>query len=150
MKKILNIIFTLCISFPTFADTIKGTITGNHSPLSNATIVALNQQRQNFTPIASATTDNQGNFSLTIPKDTKYLQFSANNYITATQEYSGIPTYKINLASSTQNTTNTNPPTESANADQTNKATLKWQGGDESDDETVGKRNPGSEGRKCP
>ncbi len=119
MKKILNIIFTLCISFPTFADTIKGTITGNHSPLSNATIVALNQQRQNFTPIASATTDNQGNFSLTIPKDTKYLQFSANNYITATQEYSGIPTYKINLASSTQNTTNTNPPTESANADQT-------------------------------
>lgn len=100
-------IFALCISVPAFADTINGTITGNHSPLSNATIVALNQQKQTFTPIVSATTDNQGNFSLTIPNDTKYLQFSANNYITATQEYSGIPTYKINLASSKQNTAGT-------------------------------------------
>ena len=56
------------------------------------------------------------------------------------------PGFTINLKKSTKETLKVTYRTtadDAANADQTNKATLKWQGGDESDDETVGKRNPG-------
>ena len=56
------------------------------------------------------------------------------------------PGFTINLTKTTKETLKVTYRTtadDAANADQTNKATLKWQGGDESDDETVGKRNPG-------
>ncbi|WP_022797212.1 collagen binding domain-containing protein [Bavariicoccus seileri] len=56
------------------------------------------------------------------------------------------PGFTINLTKATKETLKVTYRTtadDAANKDQTNKATLRWQGGDETADATVGKRDPG-------
>ena len=90
MRKLLLILFTLCISIscllyssPTYAAKVQGSVKNeNGEPIIGATVICLSS---NNSVLSATITDIDGNFSLDVPPFTEFrLQYSAVGYIPST------------------------------------------------------------------